>query len=98
MQQLFALFRTGATMKHSLDSEDVRHISTAIAVQLKSIISKELVKVEIAVLSEVDKLVYGSETIGRQSPLAMWVCLWTLILSYKEHMVYANAYHSQGCS
>jgi hypothetical protein len=96
MQRLFALFRTGTAVKDSLDSQFNNYPSAAMSTQLKYIISKELVVVEVEVLAQIDKIVFGSETIGRQNPLAIWVCLWTLILSYKDHMVYTRAFFVSG--
>jgi hypothetical protein len=96
MQSLFALFRIGIGVKESLDSPNLNHVSSAMSTQLRYIISKEIVTVEVEVLAQIDKLVFGSETIGRQNPLVIWVCLWTLILSYKDHMVYTDAFYVRG--
>jgi len=95
MQKLFAIFRSGALMKDSLEDRDTTHLSVAMGTQLYLIISKAIFEVEASVLAEIDKLVYDSEGIGRRNPLALWVCLWTLILSYKDHMVFSQAYYGR---
>ncbi len=65
--------------------------SYASSLQLKSIIAKEIVQLELVVLSEFDRLIYGPNKVGREKPIAFWVCLWTLILSYKSYGIYAKA-------
>jgi len=62
--------------------------SDEIYIQLKAILSQEIIQLEAGILSELDKLVYGIDGIGRDNPIALWVCLWTLILSYKAHIIY----------
>jgi hypothetical protein len=57
-------------------------------VQLRVQVGEAIIRVEADVLTQIDKLTQSKEGIGRQNPLAVWACLWILILSYKEHMVY----------
>jgi len=64
--------------------------------QLRIIVSKAIIGLEVEILSRIDKLVYGCENIGRQNPLAIWVCLWILILSYKEHMILRKVFNVGG--
>jgi hypothetical protein len=52
--------------------------------------------IEAEILAEIDKRVYGSEGIGRQNPIALWVCLWTLILSYKDQRIFLNFWVPSG--
>jgi hypothetical protein len=63
---------------------------------MRSLVSKEIVRLEIEILSEIDKRVLSTEGIGRQHPIAFWVCLWTLILSYKDHRIWLNVIASYG--
>jgi hypothetical protein len=67
------------------------YTSYTVSVQIKWKIAKEIVLLEAEILSEIDKLVYSFDRTGRDKPLALWVCLWTLILCYKSHIVYHRA-------
>jgi hypothetical protein len=74
----------------TIDDEVIEYSSLAIDCQVRSLVSKEIVRLEIEILSEIDKRVLSTEGIGRQHPIAFWVCLWTLILSYKDHRIWLN--------
>lgn len=63
-------------------------VSSRMLAQLRVHVGEEIVRVETDVLTKIDKLTQSKEGIGRQNPLAMWACLWILIISYKEHMVF----------
>lgn len=74
-------------IKPTPESDEEEFISDTLWKQLRYTISKDVVKLELEVLFEMDKLLFGAETIGRQNPIGLWLCLWTLILTYKEHMI-----------
>ena len=65
---------------------------------MRSLVSKEIVRLEFEILSEIDRRVSKTEGIGRQHPIAFWVCLWTLILSYKDHRIWFSLMFSDGNS
>jgi hypothetical protein len=92
MQTLFAISRISPIVKDSLEGQPIGHCSSMLYLQLKLVVGKAIRQLEVEILSKVDKLVLGPENIGLQSPLALWVCLWVLILSYKENMVLTKAY------
>jgi hypothetical protein len=92
MQTLFVIWRTCPIIKGSLEGQTIGHGSSMLYLQLKLVAGKAIRQLEAEILSKVDKLVLGPENIGLQSPLALWVCLWVLILSYKENMVHTKAY------
>jgi hypothetical protein len=43
---------------------------------------------EVDIFDDLDRLLYGPDGIGKSSPLATWVCLWNLVLAYKDQMAY----------
>jgi hypothetical protein len=90
MQDLFTIYRGNIRFKDTLDSPETAIISYESSTQLRYIISKEILQLEIAILSEIDSLVYTSSNISRQDPLAFWICLWTLIFCYKSHVIYCK--------
>jgi hypothetical protein len=65
---------------------------------VRFLVSKEIVRLELEILSEIDRRVSKTEGIGRQHPIAFWVCLWTLILSYKDHRIWLGLVFSDGNS
>jgi len=85
------IYRCGIFVKESLDCVDTVIASNGSLIQVKAIVSKEIARLEISILTEIYKLVYSSNNIGKEKPLALWVCLWTLILSYKSHVDYSKA-------
>ena len=62
--------------------------------KLRHHIAKGIMDLE--TFDELDRLLYGSDGIGRRNPLATWVCLWILVLSYKEHMAFIHFHYFQG--
>ncbi|KAH6678188.1 hypothetical protein B0J14DRAFT_316756 [Halenospora varia] len=89
LHNLFSILQSGLYMriKPTPESDEEEFISDTLWKQLRYTISKDVVKLELEVLFEMDKLLFGAETIGRQNPIGLWLCLWTLILTYKEHMI-----------
>ena len=95
MQSLYDIYRSCPIIKSSLDTKDIRPASSIIHLQLKPIVSEAIDDLEKAVLSKIDGLVQGTISIGRQNPLALWACLWILILSYKEHMIHTKPFQNR---
>jgi hypothetical protein len=50
-------------------------------------------ELEAEILTELDRPLYRPEGIGRRNPLATWVCLWLLLLAYKEQVGFVYYYH-----
>jgi hypothetical protein len=78
-------------MKLSDTSHQSQYVSSTMYYQLRLKVAQVLFRVEADILSKVDKIVHSKDGIGRQNPLATWACLWSLILSYKAHMVFLKA-------
>jgi hypothetical protein len=91
LDQLFTMYRTNVKVKASLESPNAMYTSYTVLVQVKWKIANEIVQLEAEILSEIDKLVYNFDKIGRDKPIALWVCLWTLIIGYKSHVIYHKA-------
>ena len=85
------MYHTAPTLKTSFETDQESHASHAIFTQLRFVLSRAIVKQEVQVLSEIDKLSRGTGPAGRHNPIAVWVSLWMLLLSYKEHMIYIKA-------
>ena len=91
MQLLFAMWRQVPSLKETMDSCGSGMVSRTMMLQLRCLVLKEMIHLEFMVLSEVEKLVFGPTTLGRANPLAMWVCLWTIIFSYKDVLLLKRA-------
>jgi hypothetical protein len=88
---MFGIYRAMLTVKESLDSPHRKVTFHATTIQFKWLISRQIVQPEAEILSEIDRLVSSSDKIGRDKPIAFWVCLWTMLLSYKNHILYHKA-------
>ena len=91
LKQMFAVYEAVPSIKQSLESQQDEFACTAIGAQLRRMIAKQLVQVEVQLLSKVENLVCKAENVGRQNPIAVWVLLWILIFSYRDHMIYIAA-------
>jgi hypothetical protein len=79
-------------------SVESRYVSSTISLQIDLIVSRRIIELEVEILSKIDKLAQGVGT-GGEDPLAVWMCLWLLILAYQEHMIYEKAFLHHGmCS
>jgi hypothetical protein len=80
-------------MINSSDRSEQEFVSGAMQIQLKFITSKVITKLEVEILSEIDKSARGTGALGRRSPIVFWVCLLLVMFSYKGQKVYAAAFH-----
>jgi hypothetical protein len=92
MKRLFPLFRRAARLKSSLDAES-EFAGTWITSQLKHHTASGIVELEENIFEELDRLLYGHDGIGKRNPLATWVCLWILVLVYKEQMGFIHFHY-----
>jgi hypothetical protein len=95
MKRLLAVFRPAAYMNGTHDFDGLSLTSSWIGKQLKFHIGQEVMELEAEILTELDRILYGSDTIGKRNPLACWMCIWTLVLAYREHMAYLLQHHIQ---
>jgi hypothetical protein len=86
MKLLLGLYRVCPIMKHTEDSVEAEFASWAMQSQIQNLVIKEAVELEAEALSELERLLYSSQSIGSQNPIAIWVCLWLLLLYYKSHL------------
>jgi hypothetical protein len=84
MKSLLGLCQTGAIIKSDLDSPAFEWAATLMVRALGSRVRNALVEIEAEVLFEFERIIFGSGSIGKQNPVAIWVCLWLLILHYKS--------------
>lgn len=47
---------------------------------------------EAEVLGELDRLMTAPEGLGKRNPVATWVCLWGLILTYRAYISFIYLY------
>lgn len=92
-KRLFTLFRRAALLKSSPDDEAGEFVGTWIKFQLKQRIASGIVELEENIFDEFDRLLYGHDGIGKRNPLATWVCLWILVLVYKEQMAFIHFHY-----
>ena len=76
--------------KPTLDSSVSELVSTTMYAQLRLVVYEELIPLEAQIFVALERVVYGQNGIGKQNPIAVWACLWTLIFTYKEHMVFTK--------
>ncbi|KAH9204311.1 hypothetical protein DL95DRAFT_471612 [Leptodontidium sp. 2 PMI_412] len=88
IQQLFQMYRTMAFIKSSMQSSEKEMVSSTIFAQIRHLLVEELIPLEVQVFSALENLIYDKDGIGKENPLVTWACLWTLIFTYKEHMVF----------
>jgi hypothetical protein len=88
---MFAVYERVVLIRQSPESLQHEFPSTAIVAQIRRIIAKELVQVEVQLLSKVENLVCRAENVSRQNPIAVWILLWILIFSYRDHMMHLAA-------
>ncbi|KAH6718828.1 hypothetical protein BKA61DRAFT_262953 [Leptodontidium sp. MPI-SDFR-AT-0119] len=88
IQQLFHIYRFTPLMKSSMQSSEEEMLSSTILAQIRHLLVEELIPLEVQMFSALENLIYDKDGIGKQNPLATWACLWTLIFTYKEHMVF----------
>jgi hypothetical protein len=93
MKRLLSLYRRAAFIKSTPDDPESPIVPSWMNVQLRHHIGKGIVDLEAEIFDEFDRLLYGSEGIGRRNPLATWVCLWILVLSYKEQMAFIHFHY-----
>jgi hypothetical protein len=93
MKRLFSLFRRAALLKSSPDNEEGDFVGTWIKSQLKHHTASGIVELEAYIFDELDRLLYGHDGIGKRNPLATWVCLWILVLVYKEQMAFIHFHY-----
>ncbi|KAH7304893.1 hypothetical protein BKA65DRAFT_205484 [Rhexocercosporidium sp. MPI-PUGE-AT-0058] len=90
IQELFQMYRTTPFTKSSIQSQENEMVSTTMRSQIRLILYEELILLEVQMFSALEKLIYDKDGIGRPNPLVTWACLWTLIFTYKEHMVFTK--------
>jgi hypothetical protein len=61
--------------------------------QLRYHTGKGITLLEAEILDDLERLLYGAEGIGKKNPLATWVCLWLLVLIYKEQMSFIHFHY-----
>lgn len=88
MKRTFAILRKTANLKDSAEARESGFVGTWIMAQLKHHIATGIMELEADIFDELDRLLYGPDGIGKRNPIATWVCLWALLLTYKEQMAF----------
>ncbi|PVH78343.1 hypothetical protein DL98DRAFT_656220 [Cadophora sp. DSE1049] len=91
LQLLFGLYPVIPSAVSTPERTEGELASLTISAQIRFLVCEELRSVETQVCSALDRLVYDQVNIGRQNPLAVWACLWTLLFIYKNHMIYTRS-------
>ncbi|KAF4628762.1 hypothetical protein G7Y89_g9391 [Cudoniella acicularis] len=96
LQELYSMYQTGLCMtEENMDGETYIINSYTMRMQITTIIAQDIIKLELLMLSEMDRVLYGAGGIGRGNALAMWLCLWALVFAYKEHMIMMSCWKSR---
>src|SRR6266536_2451250 len=92
MRDLLNLYRQITVMKERPENSESEWTPHTITLQLKSLIIREITRLELRILLEIDKLIRGSKTTDNANPLAVWVFLWIVILSYRDNLSLHRAF------
>lgn len=87
-------------MKFTPNRPEILHASWQMTLQIRHLVGQAAVSLEAEILNDVDSLT-SSKGIGRQNPIAMWACLWSLLITYREllmHIYYNSTKLSLGMS
>jgi hypothetical protein len=87
MKRSLDLYHKAAEFRKAISVHHPYQLDPVQALKLKSAIAKTVIDLEVEILSALDQLLYKSSSIGKEIFLSTWLCLWILILSYKEHML-----------
>jgi hypothetical protein len=85
-------------MKTSPEEPNESYGSSWMKLQLRYHTGKGIALLEAEILDELERLLYGSEGIGKKNPLATWICLWLLVLMYKDQMSFIHFHYRPGGS
>jgi hypothetical protein len=97
MQRTMRLLSSVPVVWDFLDGEERRRwVAKVVYDQLKFIMIREIVRLELEILSEIDRIAHGG--IGKQGPIGAWAALWILMLSYQGHMIAESFHKSYGKS
>lgn len=91
LQLLFGMYRIIPCTIGTPETDEGELASFTMTAQIRLLVCKELRSMETQVFSALDNLVYDQVNIGRENPLAVWACLWTLLFIYKDHMTYTRS-------
>jgi hypothetical protein len=91
---MFAIYERTASIRTSPDDRSDEFPCTAIVAQLGRMLANEIVEIERTTMSEIETLFLTSGKIGAKNSIAAWVCLWTLIFIYRDHMIHISAFDS----
>jgi hypothetical protein len=72
---------------------NTKFVPSWINFQLRHRLCTAINDLEYQILKKMDQLLYGSQGIGRQNPLATWICLWILLLAYKDQMLFTYVHN-----
>jgi hypothetical protein len=61
-----------------------QYASKVVHAQVKVVVARGIVDLEVEILSELQKLIFGSKGPGKLNLLPIWTCLWHLILTYRR--------------
>jgi hypothetical protein len=76
------------------DSE-LGFVPSWIKLQLRCHIGKGIMALEAEILHELDRLIGGGNGRRRRQPVAIWACLWMLILAYRAHLAFLCSYFQE---
>ena len=99
MKRLLHIYSWAPMAKAMPGGRDLGYTSSWIKMQLRHQMAKKIMDIEVEVLDELDRVLHNSAGIGKRSPLAIWVCLWLLILAYRGHFtfMYWHYFHDKHC-
>jgi hypothetical protein len=90
---MFAIYERTASIRTSPDDRNDEFPCTAIVAQLGRMLAEEIVETEKMILPEMERLFLASAQIKAPNSIAAWVCLWTLIFVYRDHMMHISAFN-----
>lgn len=65
-------------------SDPWRYASSAVCRQIQLIVTKGIVDLEVDILAQLQKTIFGGKGPGKKNMLAIWTGLWLLLLTYRD--------------
>ncbi|KAH8685530.1 hypothetical protein BGZ60DRAFT_395392 [Tricladium varicosporioides] len=81
---LHGIWHSGLPQERNSRQEPKRYAPPAVQRQIAIIVSKGIVELEIATLSQLQKTIFDHKGPGKGNMLPIWTCLWLLLLTYRE--------------
>jgi hypothetical protein len=81
---LHAIWSLALPQPRTSHDQPHQYASKAVHAQIEGIAAGGIVDLEIEILADLQKLLFGPKGLGKFNMLPIWICLWLLILTYRR--------------